>query len=60
MNWSSIGNGELTEIMLEIMTSISQGEFWEVRKRAAWLTLLWQVKTFCSVLVLFPGNISFN
>ena len=60
MNWSSIGNGELTEIMKEIMTSISQGEFWEVRKRAAWLTLLCQVKTFCSVLVLFPGNISFN
>ena len=31
MNWSSIGNGEITEIMQEIMTSISQGEFWEVR-----------------------------
>ena len=27
---------------------------------AAWLTLLWQVRASCSVLVLFPRNISFN
>lgn len=41
-------------------SSISRGRFWEERKRAAWLTLLWHVRAFCRTLQLFPGNISFN